>query len=110
MPASPGDDYVTVPFFALAADRLRRAKNMDKQTDAHKVNGVKLGNVQTVTAHGDGSEVDTFFGCWLDINQAAKHPSPRRKDTVHPGWTVSEHLQSSAADSASNVPPISTSA
>jgi hypothetical protein len=34
---------------------------MDQQTDSP--------NVQTITAHGDGSEVDTFFGCWVDINQ-----------------------------------------
>ncbi|MGB7016351.1 MAG: sialidase family protein [Candidatus Cybelea sp.] len=77
-----GDDYVTVPFFALPRIDTT-TKNMDKQTDAHKVNGVKLGNVQTVTAHGDGSEVDTFFGCWLDINQAA-NVIPASKDTVHP--------------------------
>jgi hypothetical protein len=53
-------EYVTVPCFALPRiDSTTVA--MDQQTDSP--------NVQTITAHGDGSEVDTFFGCWVDINQ-----------------------------------------
>ena len=38
---------------------------MDQQTDDPY-------NVQNITAHADGSEVDKVFGCWLDINQPFK--------------------------------------
>jgi hypothetical protein len=37
---------------------------MDQQTDDP--------NVRNITAHADGSEVISFFGCWLDINQPFK--------------------------------------
>jgi hypothetical protein len=37
---------------------------MDQQTDDP--------NVRDITAHPDGSEVTTFYGCWLDINQPFK--------------------------------------
>ena len=47
----------------------RPTQGMDKQTDSRSAGGQVLGNVQHITAHPDGSEVDTFFGCWLDINQ-----------------------------------------
>ena len=58
-----GGEYVTIPCFAEARVDTT-AVAMDKQTDDP--------NVRTITAHGDGSEVDTFFGCWLDINQPFK--------------------------------------
>lgn len=58
-----GNEYVTIPCFAEG--RVDSTlKGMDQQTDDH--------NVQNVTAHADGSEVDTFFACWLDINQPFK--------------------------------------
>jgi hypothetical protein len=34
---------------------------MDQQTDHF--------NMNSIVAHPDGSEVDTIYGCWLDINQ-----------------------------------------
>jgi murein tripeptide amidase MpaA len=58
-----GGEYVTIPCFA--APRIdTTALAMDQQTDHF--------NVQDFTAHPDGSEVDQFFGCWLDINQPFK--------------------------------------
>jgi len=58
-----GNEYVTIPCFANA--RIdSTAVRMDQQTDDF--------NVQTFTANADGSEVDRFFGCWLDINQPTK--------------------------------------
>lgn len=55
-----GNEYVTVPCFAEG--RIdSTTTGMDQQADDH--------NVRTITAHPDGSEVDTIFGCWLDINQ-----------------------------------------
>jgi hypothetical protein len=59
-----GPEYVTIPFFATPrVDTTSVA--MDQQTDDPY-------NVQDITAHADGSEVDTIFGCWLDINQPFK--------------------------------------
>ncbi len=59
-----GNEYVTIPCFA--ASRIdSTVLGMDQQTDDPY-------NVQTITAHADGSEVDTIFGCWLDINQPFK--------------------------------------
>jgi hypothetical protein len=65
-------EYVTIPCFALPrVDTTVVA--MDTQTDSRTDStGYVLGNVQTIAAHADGSEVDTFFGCWLDINQPRK--------------------------------------
>ena len=74
---------MTLPFFALP--RIDTATHaMDQQTDSHAVGGSVLGNVQHIDAHGDGSEVDTFFGCWLDINQPFVKVIPATKDSTHP--------------------------
>jgi hypothetical protein len=78
-----GSEYITLPFFALPRVDTK-TKSMTKQTDSHKVMGVTLGNVQTIDAHANGSEVDTFFGCWLDINQPSQQVLPAQKDAVHP--------------------------
>jgi hypothetical protein len=55
-----GNEYVTVPCFAEGRVDSTTA-GMDQQNDDP--------NVLTIIAHADGSEVDTFFGCWIDINQ-----------------------------------------
>lgn len=57
-----GNEYVTIPFFATPRVNTSLA-SMAQQTDDP--------NVQNITAIG-GPEVDTFFGCWLDINQPFK--------------------------------------
>jgi hypothetical protein len=58
-----GSEYVTIPCFANA--RIdSTANNMSQQTDGF--------NILPFTAHADGSEVDQYFGCWLDINQPTK--------------------------------------
>jgi hypothetical protein len=63
------NEYVTVPCFALPRVDSTVVE-MDRQTDSLIDGGGNvLGNVQTITANADGSEVDTFFGCWIDINQ-----------------------------------------
>ena len=58
-----GNEYVTIPCFAEARIDSTTV-SMDQQTDDP--------NVQTFTAHSNGSEVDKFFGCWIDINQPFK--------------------------------------
>jgi hypothetical protein len=55
-----GFEYVTIPFFAEPRVDAKTT-SMAQQTDDP--------NVRKITAHADGSEVNTFFGCWLDINQ-----------------------------------------
>jgi hypothetical protein len=58
-----GGEYVTMPFFATSRVDST-VVGMDQQTDD--------ANVQPITAHADGTEVDAFFGCWLDTNQPFK--------------------------------------
>jgi len=57
------NEYVTIPCFANGRVDTTTA-GMDQQTDEY--------NIQSITANADGSEVDTFYGCWLDINQPFK--------------------------------------
>ncbi len=78
-----GDEYVTLPFFALSRIDTT-AKNMNRQTDSRTLGGEVVGNVQHIVAKADGSEVDTFFGCWLDINQLTPNVIPAKRDAVHP--------------------------
>jgi hypothetical protein len=64
-----GGEFVTMPFFA--SSRVNSTVvGMDQQTDPP--------NIQPITAHSDGTEVDAYFGCWLDTNQ------PFRLDGVTP--------------------------
>ena len=79
-----GDEYVTLPFFALPRVDTTMV-NMDQQTDSRDIGGgTILGNVQRIVAHASGSEVDTFFGCWLDINQPSSKVIPAKRDAAHP--------------------------
>jgi hypothetical protein len=69
-----GGEYVTIPCFAEARIDTK-VQGMDKQTDDP--------NVQSFTAHADGSEVDAYFGCWLDTNQPLK-PDGTTANTIIP--------------------------
>ncbi|WP_051970876.1 M14 family metallopeptidase [Kitasatospora azatica] len=61
-----GSDYVTIPCFA--GERVPAATTaMTRQTDPH--------NILRLPATG-GPEVDTYFGCWLDINQPSRNVLP----------------------------------
>jgi kumamolisin len=53
-------EYVTVPCFAAPRVNLNGVADLTTQTDPP--------NAQSITPVA-GQEVDTFFGCWLDINQ-----------------------------------------
>jgi hypothetical protein len=59
--ASDRDEIVTIPFFAV--DRVNLAGPVDLTTQ-----GPDAPNVQTI-APQTGAEVDTYYGCWLDMNQ-----------------------------------------
>ena len=58
--SSGNPEYVTIPCFASDRINLTGPASMANQNDPP--------NVQTITVN-PGVEVDTFFGCWLDINQ-----------------------------------------
>jgi hypothetical protein len=55
------DEVVTIPFFAV--DRVNLAGPADLTTQRPDAP-----NVQTISPI-TGSEVDTYFGCWLDMNE-----------------------------------------
>jgi hypothetical protein len=55
-----GAEYVTVPCFATKRVNLTSPADMKTQTDSP--------NAVTITTAA-GMEVDTYFGCWLDVNQ-----------------------------------------
>lgn len=66
------EEYVTIPCFALPRIDTNTL-SMDQQTDSRTDGmGHLLGNIQNIVANAGGNEVDTFFGCWLDINQPFK--------------------------------------
>ncbi|HTB17723.1 MAG TPA: S53 family peptidase [Bryobacteraceae bacterium] len=54
-------EYVTIPFFATARNNIGGAANMQDQPE-------DTPNAYTITVDPN-VEVDSFFGCWLDINQ-----------------------------------------
>jgi hypothetical protein len=62
-------EYVTIPFFALPRVDTTQF-SMTTQQDTKTVGGVVYGNIQDINGNATGGEVDTFFGCWLDINTA----------------------------------------
>jgi hypothetical protein len=61
-------EYVTVPCFASPRVNLSSPAGMDTQTDPP--------NVQTIVVN-PGIEVDTYFGCWLDLNQPQQNLFPQ---------------------------------
>ena len=54
------NEYLTIPCFATRRVNLGAAVSMAQQTDAP--------NAQVITLT-PGTEVDTYFGCWIDNNQ-----------------------------------------
>jgi hypothetical protein len=63
LPGIEGGEFVTMPFFANSRVDSTIV-SMVQQTDP--------ANIQSLAAHADGSEVDAYFGCWLDTNQPFK--------------------------------------
>jgi hypothetical protein len=83
LPGIQGNEYVTLPFFALPRVNSSTT-SLTEQTDSRLVSGTVFGNVQHIAPHADGSEVDTFFGCWLDINQPSLSVIPATRDATNP--------------------------
>jgi hypothetical protein len=91
-----GNEYVTIPCFATG--RIdSTAGSMDQQTDDF--------NVQTFVAHADGTEVDLFYGCWLDINQPFK-PDGVTPNNVLPAQLDAGHPDGPYTDSGNPPLPI----
>ena len=63
-----GDEIVTIPFFA--APRVPISQPLSAQADPK--------NVHTINPDPLGAVVDTYYGCWLDINQSGDPRFPDR--------------------------------
>jgi hypothetical protein len=84
-------EYVAVPCFATERVNLNQPADMKTQTDAP--------NVQMITTV-PGQEVDTYFGCWLDVNQTTPFmillPPSLQSEWDGP-WTGTESLSGAIA-------------
>jgi hypothetical protein len=81
-----GAEYVTIPCFATERVNLNQPADMKTQTDPP--------NAQSITTAA-GKEVDTYFGCWLDVNQSTPFliPTPPLLPPQWDGpWTGTESL------------------
>ena len=79
-------EYVTVPCFATERVNLQHPADMTTQTDPP--------NALSITTIA-GEQVDTFFGCWLDVNQTKPFliPTPPLLASEWDGpWTPTESL------------------
>jgi hypothetical protein len=79
-------EYVAVPCFATERVNLNQPADMKTQTDTP--------NVQMITTV-PGQEVDTYFGCWLDINQTTPFMvllPPSLQSAWDGPWTGTESL------------------
>ncbi len=85
LPGVVNNEYVTMPCFAEARVNTTSA-SMTTQHDTH--------NVQPINHDPSGAEVDTFFGCWLDINQPTQLVLPATPPTGNPDGSFSGTLQS----------------
>lgn len=61
MDAQGNDEFVTIPFFAVRRVNFAGPTDLTSQLP-------DTPNVQTISPI-TGTEVDTYYGCWLDINQ-----------------------------------------
>jgi hypothetical protein len=81
-----GGEYVTVPCFATTRVNLTQPADMKAQTDPP--------NAVAITSD-PSTEVDTYFGCWLDINQPTDFllPNPPFLQSEWDGpWIATESL------------------
>jgi phospholipase C len=86
---STRNEYVTIPFFAsprLVLDANTPHVTMqDQAADAPNV-------AQTIPAATSGTPVETYFGCWLDINQTAA-PNASQTQALFPQYAPSNPAQ-----------------
>ncbi|MDT4972806.1 MAG: hypothetical protein QOG22_2949 [Pseudonocardiales bacterium] len=65
-----GDEIATIPFFA--------SKRVDSSTVSMRTQTDPVNAHATIAHDTLGGEVDTYFGCWLDINQPSRVRFPAR--------------------------------
>ena len=63
-----GDEIVTIPFFA--------AQRIDSTTASMTTQTDPLNVVPTIAPGAGGALVDTYYGCWLDVNQPSQNIFP----------------------------------
>jgi hypothetical protein len=85
------NEYVTIPCFASARINLTGPVDMDGQSDGP--------NAYPITIINPGVEVDSYFGCWVDINQPQQKFLPKSPPSgnLDGPWTTqwaSKDLQS----------------
>lgn len=68
-------EYVTIPCFATARVNLTTPTDMNTQSDPP--------NAYPITIKTAGVEVDSYFGCWLDINQPQQKFLPSAPPAGH---------------------------
>jgi hypothetical protein len=81
-------EYVTIPCFATDRVNLASPADMDTQIDTPNAP-----NITTIA----NQEVDTYFGCWLDVNQTSPFliASPPTQQSQWDGpWTGTESISS----------------
>jgi hypothetical protein len=80
-------EYVTIPCFASPRINLAGPADMKQQTDDP--------NARPITV-SPGVEVDTYFGCWLDVNEASQKfliPTPPAAQSQWDGpWPGTESV------------------
>jgi hypothetical protein len=83
--------YVTIPCFATTRVNLNSPADMNTQTDPP--------NAVPITTSA-GAEVDTYFGCWLDVNQTTDFliSTPPTSQSQWDGpWTGTESINGAIA-------------
>jgi hypothetical protein len=85
------DEYVTIPCFANERVNLNGPADMNQQLDPY--------NALSITTIAN-QEVDTYYGCWLDVNQTTPFLLPFAP--VNPAqwdgpWTGTESLNGAVA-------------
>jgi hypothetical protein len=84
---SGNPEYVTIPCFAAERINLNAPADMKTQLDPP--------NARTITTN-PGHEVDTYFGCWLDVNQPQQQfliPTPPANPSQWDGpWTGTQSV------------------
>lgn len=70
-------EYVTIPCFAASRINLASPADMKTQTDPK--------NARSITTIA-GGEVNTYFGCWLDLNQPGQTFLPDAPPAAQGNW------------------------
>jgi murein tripeptide amidase MpaA len=83
-------EVVTIPFFAAPRVNPSNPNGLNSQTDPDNVGPVG----EMIPPDGSGSEVQVYFGCWLDINQTTMVlPDPNNPASAAGPYTAVQSIQ-----------------